>query len=82
MIMTPPRFGMRINWHNICEVPGHGAWHVEDMFTFLPFITLSAAGSMQFKKYIYIYNLTSLGTSHDIYLYLRKNFLYLENLTT
>lgn len=49
-------------------------------FTFLPLPTLSAAGSVQFKKYIYIYNSTSLGTSDTISPF--ENFSHLENLTT
>lgn len=51
---------------------------MEDTFAFLPLLTLSAAGSMRFKKYIYIYNLTTLGTSDNISLF--ENSSYLENL--
>lgn len=51
---------------------------MEDTFAFLLLLTLSAAGSMWFKKYIYIYNLTTLGTSDNISLF--ENSSYLENL--
>lgn len=53
---------------------------MEDTFALLPLPRLSAAGSVEFKKYIYIYNLTSLGTSDNISPL--ENFSHLQNLTT